>query len=111
MKKIAMSLSAMAMLFGMTVFAQSQRTFTGEIMDSNCAKTGAHHEGMDAKACTAGCVKGGAKYVLYDASSKRTYELDDQAKPAAFAGAKVSVTGTYDRDSKTIHVADIKAAS
>ena len=111
MKKMAIGLSAAAMLLGMTLAAQTARTFKGEIMDSNCAKMGAHHEGMDAKACTAGCVKGGAKYVLYDAATKRTYELDDQTKPAAFAGAKVEVTGTYDRNSQTIHVSDIKASS
>jgi hypothetical protein len=37
--------------------------------------------------------------------------LDDQKKPEAFAGAKVSVTGTLDDATKTIHVASIKAAS
>ena len=44
----------------------SQQTFTGEISDSMC---GASHAGMgdrgkNSKECTAGCVKGGAKYVF-----------------------------------------------
>jgi hypothetical protein len=101
------------------------KTYTGEIMDSNCAKDGSHammlkKEGManmdpnDAKAkkmCTDNCVqKMGAKYVLYT-PSKAVYQLDDQTKPAQFAGQKVSITGTLDAATKTIHVTGIKAAS
>lgn len=60
-------------------FAESgnARTFTGEIMDSSCAKMGSHemmekeHKvAHDAKACTLGCVKMGAKFVLYDTATK-----------------------------------------
>ena len=47
-----------------------------------------------AKDCTLGCVKGGAKFVLYSGST--AYDLDDQTKPEAFAGQKVKVTGTLD---------------
>jgi len=111
MKKIAIVLSAAAMLVGAGLSAQTARTFNGEIMDSNCAKNGAHHAGMEAKACTDACVKGGGSYVLYDAATKRTFMLDDQKKPAAFSGQKVVITGTYNRDTKTIAVTDIKAAS
>jgi uncharacterized protein YhbP (UPF0306 family) len=65
---------------------------------------------MTAKECTAACVQHGAKYALFDAASKTTYQLDDQTKPAQFAGAKVSVMGTLDAPTKTIHVTSIKAA-
>ena len=58
-----------------------------------------------------GCVKNGAKYVLFNAASKTVYQLDDQKKPGQFAGAKVAVTGTLDASTKTIHVTGIKAAS
>jgi hypothetical protein len=114
MKKLAICLAVAAMFVGADYAAQqaASRTFQGEIMDSNCAKTGAHNPKMgDAKSCTEACVKGGAKYVLYNSSTKAIYQLDDQSKPEAFAGQKVKVTGTYDRASKTIHVADIAAAS
>jgi hypothetical protein len=94
------------------------RTFNGEIMDSACAQMGSH-DGMmksnadikDAKGCTLGCVKGGAKFVLYDAASKTVYELDDQQKPVKFAGEKVKVMGTVDKVTNTIHVTDIHGAS
>ena len=56
-------------------------------------------------------LKGGAKFVLYDATSKMVYQLDDQQKPMALAGDQVKVTGSLDKATNTIHVTDIKAAS
>ena len=43
------------------------------------------------------------------ANGDTVYRLDDQEKPAAFAGLKVKVTGTLNAKTKTIHVVDIKA--
>jgi hypothetical protein len=68
--------------------AAKDRTFSGEIMDSQCAKNGSHammlkKEGMGdkdpndpmAKAmCTKSCVKMGGKYVLYNSATKKTYQ-------------------------------------
>ncbi|MBI4165554.1 MAG: hypothetical protein HY508_07460 [Acidobacteria bacterium] len=48
------------------------------------------------------------KYVLV--SDTETFQLDDQDRAKAFDGKNVLVTGTLDAASKTIHVADIKAA-
>ncbi len=94
------------------------KTFTGEIMDSQCAMTGSHAqmEKMhnmpdDSKACTLECVKMGGKFVLYNAATKTTYQLDDQDKPREFAGQKVKVTGSYDKATMTIHVESIQAPS
>jgi hypothetical protein len=112
MKRLVLCLAVAAMCVGIGHAQDKSRTFTGDIMDSACAKGGAHNPAMgDAKACTEACVKAGSKYVLYDSDKKMVYQLDDQKKPQAFAGAKVKVMGTYDDASKTIHVADIKAAS
>jgi hypothetical protein len=61
--------------------------------------------------CTANCVKMGGKYVLYDAAKKTVYQLDDQQKPEQFAGQKVTVTGTLDKATKTVHVTSIQAGS
>ncbi len=59
--------------------------------------------------CTNYCIKYlGGDYVL--AVGDLVYRLDDQEKPASFAGLKVKVTGTLNAKSKTIHVVDIKAA-
>jgi hypothetical protein len=112
----AAGLLASTFMFTVPTRAADEK-FTGEIMDSACAKAG-NHDAMvksgkmkDAKSCTMGCVKGGASYVLYDSAKKMVYMLDDQTKPADFAGAKVNVMGTYDKATKTIHVTDIKAAA
>ena len=116
MKKLIMSITA-SMLLAPGFAAAKDQTFSGEIMDSQCAKAGGHEamfkkEGTtDPKACTEACVKMGGKYVLFNATSKGFYQLDDQKKPQPFAGQKVQVTGTLDKSTKTIHVMDIKAAS
>ncbi len=93
------------------------QVFKGEVMDDMCAKSGSHTEmqkmmksmGNDAKTCTVECVKLGGKYVLYDAASKTSYQLDPQDKAKDFAGQKVKVTGTS--DGGTLHVKSIEPAS
>ena len=87
------------------------KNFTGEIMDSNCAKNGSHaqmekeHNLTSDSGCTKACVKGGAKYVLF--MNGKAYDLDDQTKPADFAGKRVIVTGKMENGS-SIKVENIK---
>jgi hypothetical protein len=110
MKKLGMFLAAALICVGTSFAAQKSATFSGDIMDSACAKGGAHNPSMGTSAqCTIACVKAGSKYVLYDGATKTVYQLDDQTKPEAFAGAKVKVTGTLDDATKTIHLTSIKA--
>jgi hypothetical protein len=92
-------------------------SFTGELMDSECAAAQGSHDAMiknegfkNAKDCTLGCVKGGGQFVLYVPANKTTYQLDDQEKPVDFAGQKVTVIGTYDGEKKTIRVQTIQSA-
>lgn len=101
-------------------FALAQKpathTYTGAIMDSTCAANGNHDAGYKltnthtAKDCTLACVNGGAKFVLYNAKTKKTYQLDNQTEPRQFAGRNVRVSGTLDASTDTIHVAKITAA-
>jgi len=78
------------------------QTFSGEIMDSLCAKDGTHEKmmddmksmGRDKNTCSVKCAQLGAKYVLFDPDKKTIYGLDDQDKAQAFAGQKVRVQGT-----------------
>jgi type 1 fimbria pilin len=115
MKKLIISIGA-SLLLASGLAAASDTTFSGEIMDSACAKGGGHESMFkkmgtnDPKACTEACVKGGSKYVLFKAD-KTFYELDDLKRPEQFAGQKVKVTGTLDKATKTIHVAAIKAGT
>lgn len=115
MKKAALlAVLGVAILFAVTGRAQDKK-FTGQIMDSQCAFLGGHaammNKDMDTeKKCTLECVKQGGMFVLYDPAGKKSYQLDDQKKPEAFAGDNVVVTGTLDESSGTIKVANIEAA-
>jgi Protein of unknown function (DUF5818) len=116
MNRLTIGVLGSTLLLAATMAAQQGQTFTGEIMDSPCAAVGSHEkmvkkakiEAEDKKECTLACVKMGGKFVLYDAATKTAYQLDDQKKPEAFAGANVRVTGRLDRTNNTIHVTDIK---
>ena len=106
MKPLILSLLAVATLSA----AQAKQTFMGTITDSDCPKAD-HSEmqmGPTDAVCVTACVKEqGATYVLYD--GKDVYKLSDQKTPEKFAAQKVTVTGTLDNTTKTIHVATITA--
>jgi hypothetical protein len=92
-------------------------TFTGEVTDTICARSGSQNEmmakmasmGRDKETCTKKCTQIGAKYVLYDEANKKFYNLDGQAKAEAFAGRKVRVSGKLEGD--VIRVANVEAAA
>ena len=94
-----------------------QQVFTGEVTDTFCAKNKSHEEmmnenktmGREKQTCTQKCVQMGAKYVLLDASKGTVYQLDDQAKAAAFAGLEVRVVGTLENNQ--LKIASIDAGS
>ncbi len=115
MKKFIIPLLASASLLTMSLAAQKAQTFTGEIMDQQCALLGGHsammNQGENAKDCANRCVSIGGKYVLFDSANKTVYQLDDQKKTQPFAGAKVKITGSYDTSSKIIHVSNIQTGS
>jgi Protein of unknown function (DUF5818) len=49
-------------------------------------------------------VKQGDKYVLQDAATGTTYDIDHQDEVKKFDGKKVRVHGTLDASTKMIHV-------
>ena len=115
-----MKIALHSMLLLATSFGLGQsdrRTFSGSIMDSQCAAMGGHAsmekqvEAKGAEDCTKKCVKIGGKYVLYNPATKTAYELDDQEKAANYAGQKVKVTGTYKESEKILKVEKIEAGS
>jgi hypothetical protein len=118
MKKLAMGLVVSVILWGVSLAAQKESTFSGEISDRYCTMANSHEEMMKrhnvktTKDCIPACVKAGGKYVLIDAATKTVYvlEVDDRQKPARFAEQKVKVTGTYDKATQTIHVRAIVLA-
>jgi Protein of unknown function (DUF5818) len=115
MKIASITLMGILLFSTSALAAPPAKSFSGEIMDAQCAKIGSHSTMTKAasgrKECTLKCVKMGGAYVLYSRSTKTVYQLDDQIKPAAFAGRTVRVTGTLVQASSIIHVTSIKAAS
>jgi hypothetical protein len=68
-----------------------------------CGAKGANADHAD---CAKTCVKEhGAKFALYDESTKKVYILDPQEKAAEHAGHEVTVQGTLEGD--TIHLTSI----
>jgi hypothetical protein len=118
MKKLAIASSAalfcMAVGLAGSLSAQKATSYTGAVMDSPCALLGGHdkmaQKGESDKECTLRCVKAGGKFSLADAANKTWYTLDDQKKAEPFAGMKVTVTGTVDAATKTLHIVTIKKA-
>ena len=106
MKRLILSLIIISALTA----APDKLKFTGVITDSMCAN-GDHSQmrmGPTDAECTNACVEAhGAAYVLFD--GKQSYTLSDQKTPEKFAGKKVTVMGTLDAKTKTIHVDSITA--
>ena len=102
-----------ALLAAVSACAQQEQAFRGVIADSTCATAAGHtpmlHPGETMAECTIDCVKKGAKYVLFSSENGMVYQLDDQAKPRAFAARMVAVIGNLDSATAvaTIRVADI----
>jgi hypothetical protein len=71
MKKIAVAMGTSVLLLGAGFAVAKDKTFSGEIFDSQCAKEGSHEAmmkkaGLTEKAdCVKACVKVGGKYVLF----------------------------------------------
>jgi hypothetical protein len=115
--KIASFVLLFAVVFVFSILLHAEdRSFSGAIMDSQCVSMGGHEtmysdEIKNPKDCTIQCVKyDGGKYELYNIDTQKEYQLDDQKKAEQFAGEKVTVTGTYDASSETIHITKIEAA-
>ncbi len=117
MKQSLFIISVLCVTSGLGVGRAADHTFTGEIMDSQCAQMGSHDNMMkgegakNAKECTIACVKSGGKYALYDPTAKRAYQLDNQKKAGEYAGQKVTITGTLDSGTDSIHVTGIQPGS
>jgi hypothetical protein len=106
--------TVLCVIAGLGVARAADQTFTGEIMDSQCAYMSTHERMMkaegakNAKECTIACVKSGGKYALYDPAAKRAYQLDNQKKAGDYAGQKVTITGTLDSANDSIHVTNMQ---
>jgi hypothetical protein len=112
---IALALCSVVGLLVPQFAAAQSATFKGEITDEhlNCIQTPVKAvEGVTKKE---GCVlywahfaKPPSKFVLYDAASKTTYQLDDQNWVQPYVGEMVQITGNLNVATKTIHITGVK---
>jgi hypothetical protein len=107
MRNTVRGLSYLGLLLGFAAFSPAATmTMTGMISDSMCgashAKMIAGHPNMTDKACTLGCVKGGAKYVFV--SGGKVYQIANQnlADLEKNAGESVSLTGDVSGETITV---------
>jgi hypothetical protein len=98
--------------------ADAGHSFSGEIMDSQCAQLGSHekmmaeHNFTTALQCALFCARAQApagRFVLFDKAKNRIYSLDNQEQAELYASEKVTISGNYDAASKTIQIAKIEA--
>jgi hypothetical protein len=115
-RPLVQALGCLLFLLSMAQFAAAQSaTFKGEITDEhlNCIQTPVKAvEGITKKeACVlywTHFAKPPSKYVLYDAATKTTYQLDDQNSVQPYVGETVQITGTLNAAAKAIYVTGIK---
>lgn len=100
-----------------SVFAQDKSsTFSGEVMDKQCAQMGSHENMMktegakDAKECTLACVKNGGSFVLLDPQTKKVYPIQDEKKVREYAGERVQISGSYDQTADVLRIKTITRA-
>ena len=97
------------------------QVFTGEISDTQCAfnvhsNSSSHEEmiksnvmGSTPEECVQTCIKRGGVYAFVDPVNKTIYHLDDQSAASKFAGKKVQIRGTYDKQANLLHILEITA--
>lgn len=106
-----MRMLLIALLIGGTAGTVAPATFTGTIIDAECARAG--HASMRMGETDAECVRAcvlshESAYLLEDGAN--LYRLSDQKMPERFAAQRVIVVGTLDEKTKTLTVESITAA-
>ena len=98
--------------------ADQQHSFSGEVMDAQCAQAGSHekmmaeHNFTTTLQCALFCARAqqaGGTFVLFDKSKNTIYKLDNQEEAELYASEKVTISGDYDAANKTIHIAKMEA--
>jgi Protein of unknown function (DUF5818) len=97
------------------------QVFEGEISDSQCAFNVHSHDsshndmiktnsmGSTPQECALTCVRyRNGKYVLLDPAKKKIYRLEPQDGLDKFAGKKVRVRGSADKDTDLVHITEVK---
>jgi hypothetical protein len=119
MKKIVICTAAGILALASTGYAQNQRTFRGEVSDSQCALnvhslTRSHQEMLKSKSmggtsntCSVYCIEHLGGYLVLSVG-KDVFRLDRTDLVHGFEGQKVRVTGVLDTKANQLHVLKIE---
>ena len=86
--------------------AADSSKINGWISDSMC---GAKHAGTGA-ACAKKCIEGGEKPVFVDADKKAVWSIDNPDAVKNYGGSHVTIHGTINESSKSVHIDSIAEA-
>jgi hypothetical protein len=119
MKRFEMLLAAGLLLSLGSAFAQTSRTFRGDVSDSQCALnvhslTRSHQEmlksksmGGTANTCATYCIEHMGGYLVLS-TGKDVFRLDRADLVHGFEGQKVKITGVLDAKANQLHVLKIE---
>jgi|SRR6516225_12396522 hypothetical protein len=106
MKRIFALLLAAGAFSAIAASAADSNSMNGWISDSMC---GAKHAGSG-MACVKKCIDGGMQPVFVSEKDKSVLKIDNPDAVKDYYGNKVTVTGTVDSSSKTVHIDSVAAA-
>jgi hypothetical protein len=107
MKKVISGVVACVLSGGLSLAAQEQQVFKGEICLGPAEPAATLETNQTTAQCTNTLVRKHASYVLSNPENKTVYRLDDQGKFKALAGENVIVSGILDKTTATIRVIDV----
>jgi hypothetical protein len=105
-KRILASLVVVCSFAAVSAHAADSTKINGWISDSMC---GAKHAGTGA-ACAKKCIEGGSEPVFVDEANKAVWKIDNPDSVKGFYGSHVTVTGTPNKDTKSVHVDSVAEA-
>jgi hypothetical protein len=107
MAKTIIGVAAYLFLGALSLSAQGQQLFKGDICLGPEGRTPIVENGESKLPCLIAHPKRGAKYILFNPENKITYHLDNREKAEAFAGNNVFVSGILDEKTSTIHIIEV----
>ncbi len=113
MKKIALTVASLSLIFGTVSMAAARAGNPGSASEARGVILQQNQASPDqqVQTFTGKISKSGDQYVLEGGSGTTPYQLDDQQTASKFAGKKVMVTGTLDATNNLIHVQGIQEAN
>jgi hypothetical protein len=106
-KAISAAVVACVLFGAMSLSAQVEQVFRGDMCLGPEGREPIMQGDQATLPCTVKHPKRGARYILFNAENKTTYQLEGHTNPTEFAGRAVVVVGTLNPATNTIYVEDV----